>query len=111
MIADRIRQRYLQDPLSIRLGGLAADLARIASCAEDLRERDTIISLLDEGKWFAEWMAPDAPLEIQEKLAEIQIQLAIWQRRWLNGRPDDAMRVQAQRWSDELLALSGMNRD
>ena len=108
MVPERIRERYMRDPLPVRLGGLAMDLARIASCADDPRDRDVLTSLLKEGKWFAEWTAIDAPVNIQEQLAEIQLQLALWQRRWTTGRADPDMKDEAKRWSDVLLQLSGL---
>ena len=108
MIAARIRDRFLRDPLPVRLGGLAADLLRIASCVEDPRERDALVSLLEEGKWFAEWAAEDAPLEVQERLAEVQVRLACWQHHCRSGIPEVAMPAEARRWSDQLLALAGL---
>ncbi len=108
MIPTAIRDRYLQDPLPIRLGGLAADLARIASWADNPKNHRAVASLLEEGKYFCEWAAPDAPFEIQEVLAEVQLQLACWHRRWLSGEPDPRMPEEAQRWSDRLLELSGL---
>ena len=108
MVSEPVRQRFLRDPLPVRLGGLAADLARIASFSENLANRQAVASLLEEGKYFAEWTAPDAPLETQALLAELQVTLALWERRWLNRTPDDTMRAEAQRKSDELLALAGL---
>ena len=108
MISPTLRERYLRDPLPIRLGGLAADLARIASFAQNPLNRDAVTSLLEESKYFAEWTAPDAPIDIQAALAEVQTSLARWQRRWLAGTPAPQMQEQAQRWSDQLLALSGL---
>lgn len=111
VLSDRlkaIRERYLRDPLPIRLGGLAADLARIVSFAEDPRDRAAVAGLLEESKYFCEWAAPDAPLEVQEALAEAQLQLALWHRRWLNNEPDPHMQAEAQRWSDRFLDLSGL---
>jgi len=108
MISERIRQRYLQDPLPLRLGGLASDLARIASCADDPRDRDAVMSLFEEGKWFAEWAAPHAPLDVQATLADVQLFLALWHRRWLTGSTDTAMQAEAKSWSDRLLKLSGL---
>ena len=108
MVSEAIRQRYLRDPLPIRLGGLAADLARVASFAENPLNHDAVTSLLEEGKYFAEWAAPDAPPQTQAALAEIQMLMALWQHRWLAGRPDPVMREEARRWSDRLLALSGL---
>ena len=103
MVSQTIRERYLRDPLPVRLGGLAADLARIASFAENPRNHDAVASLLEESKHFAEWAAPSAPLDIQETLVQVQVLLALWQRRWIAGQPDPLMRDEAQRWSDQLI--------
>ena len=108
MVSQAIRERYLRDPLPIRLGGLAADLARVASFAKNPLNREAVASLLEEGKYFAEWAAPDASLPLQEMLAQVQTALAVWQRRWVAGQPEPAMQQTAQQWSDQLLALSGL---
>ena len=108
MVSERIRQRFLRDPLPIRLGGLASDLARLASCAENPANREAVASLLEEGKYFVEWMAPEAPLETQAVLAEVQVALAIWERGWLRGTPVPTMRADAARKSEELLVLAGL---
>lgn len=110
MVSERLRQRYLQDPLPIRLGGLAADLARIASFSENPKNRQAVASVFREGKYFAEWAAPDATIEIQWHLAQVQTWLAIWHRRWLAGTVEPAMREEARSWSDRLLTLSGLER-
>ena len=108
MVSELVRQRFLRDPLPIRLGGLAADLARIASFGDNPANHRAVASLLEEGKYFAEWIAPDASLDTQALLAEVQVTLAVWERRWLCRTPDDTMRTEAQRKSDELLALAGL---
>lgn len=108
MVPEKIRERFFRDPLPRRLGSLAADLARVASFAQDPQDHEAVASLLEEGKHFAEWAALEAPLETQAVLAEIQIVLAVWERRWLKGTPDPSMRTEAQSKSDELLALAGL---
>lgn len=108
MVSEQVRQRFVRDPLPVRLGGLAADLARIASFAENPLNRHAVASLLEEGKYFAEWTAPDAPLDTQALLAEVQVVLAMWERRWLHEQPVPTMRGEAARRSDELLALAGL---
>jgi hypothetical protein len=108
MVSETIRERFLRDPLPVRLGGLAADLARIASFSENPVNHRAVAGLLEEGKWFAEWAAPDAPLATQAVLAETQLALASWERGWLNGSPVPTMRDDAQRKSDELLQLAGL---
>lgn len=108
MITPALRDRYLRDPLPLRLGGLAADLARIASFAENPKNREAVASLLEEGKHFAEWAAAEAPVEIQAALAEVQVSLAVWQRRWERGQSEPSLRNQAAQWADRLLTLSGL---
>ena len=108
MVSEPVRQRFLRDPLPIRLGGLAADLARVASFSENPANRQAVASLLEEGKYFAEWIAPDASLETQAFLAELQVTLAVWERQCVGGTPDQTIRAEAQRKSDELLALAGL---
>ena len=110
MISDVLRERYLRDSLPLRLGGLAADLARVSSFADSAGNKQAVASILEEGKWFAEWAAPDAPIEVQEILAEVQILIAFWHRRWLSGHPEPNMCDQARRWSNQLLKLSGLAR-
>jgi hypothetical protein len=107
-----IRERYLRDPLPIRLGGLAANLARVRSFADHPRHGATIESLIDESKFFVEWAAPDADVETQAALVALQVQLALWQLNWPTIWPDPARRAvvakQAQEWSDKVLEMSGL---
>ena len=108
MIASQIRDRYLRDPLQIRLGGLAADLARVASFSKNLKNRNAVAGLLEESKYFAEWTADDASLEIQELLVELQMIVVRWERQWITGHMASDMQEQAQQWADRLLELSGL---
>ena len=108
MISDGVRERFSRDPLHIRLGGLAADLARVASFGENPANRQAVASLLEESKYFAEWIAPDAPLETQAVLAELQVTLALWERCWLKGVEVPTMQIEAERQSTVLLSLAGL---
>lgn len=107
-----IRERYLRDELPVRLGGLAANLARIKSFSDHPDHRDVVESLLDESKFFIEWIVPDAGLDLQEKLVELQIQLARWQRAWADIWADPVRRTaiaeQARAWSERVLEISGL---
>ncbi len=109
-----IRERYLRDALSIRLGGLAANLARVKSFSNHPDHRDAVERLLDESKFFIEWTAPEARLEVQAELVELQIQLAKWQYAWSSIWTDPAQRMaiaeQAGAWSERVLKLSGLLR-
>ncbi len=105
------RERYLRDPLPIQLGGIAANLARIVSCAEHDQSQPILASLLLESKFFIEWAAPSAPIEKAIDLAELQIALASWERR-LTRLSDLAARralaLFAREWSDRVLHMSGL---
>ncbi len=109
---EAVRERYLKDGFETRLGGLAANLARLASFSGQLKHHASVEYLLDESKWFIEWNVPDAVPELQAELAELQIQLAVWHRAWRQGPMDDdrlqEMIAQAREWSDRLLERSGL---
>jgi hypothetical protein len=109
-----IKQRYLRDALPIRLGGLAANLARIKSFSDHADHRHVVESLLDESKFFIEWTAPDAELEVQAQLVELQIQLAQWQHRWTEIWQDPTSRTnvaeESLAWSTKVLEMSGLLR-
>ena len=108
MISAAVRARYLRDPWPVQIGGLAADLARIASFSGDSRHKRAVTSLLEEGKYFAEWSAPQAPLNIQEALCEVQLWLALKDRQWARDCKDPDFEDQARYWSNRLLQLSGL---
>jgi hypothetical protein len=108
MVSEAVRERFLRDPLQIRLGGLAADLARIASFGENPANHHVVASLLEESKYFAEWMAPAAPLETQAVLAELQVTLALWERRWRQGLEVPRLQREAEQQSATLLSLAGL---
>ncbi len=74
MVSEAIRQRFLRDPLSIRLGNLASDLARIASSNDD--EHGYVASILEESKCFAELAVAEAPPETRATLVELQTLLS-----------------------------------
>ena len=107
-----IRERFLRDTPTVRLGGIAANLARIQSFSNHPDHRDAVENLIEESKFFIEWAAPEAELEVQVKLVELQIQLAIWQhgwkRIWENPSERKAAAEQAGKWSGEVLEMSGL---
>lgn len=109
---DGIKERYLKDDLPVRLGGLAANLARIRSIVVNRASREATTSLIEESKYFIEWAAPEATLATQVVLVEIQRELVKWERRLSQSWDDDAQRQDlsqiAKSWSDQVLELSGL---
>ncbi len=60
---EKLRERFLRDPLPRRLGGLAATLGRISSSARKSTNPMIVANLLDEAKHLIEWTAADAEPE------------------------------------------------
>lgn len=106
------RQRYLRDPLPIRLGGIAANLARVASCAESQLNSRAVVDMIYESKFFIEWAAPTAPIETAATLVELQLALVQWQNTFSKQHSDPAvcsvLSKFAREWSERLLQMSGL---
>jgi hypothetical protein len=112
---EEIKTRYLKDGLPVRLGGLSADLARVASFSTSPENWKVVDSLLEESKFFIEWAAPEAPLEQKAFLVELQIQLAYWHRIWVeicaDSKEREKLSQQASLWSKKVLEMSGLAKE
>ncbi len=108
----RLQERYLQDDLLTRLGGLATNLARIQSFSHHSGNQAAVERLLEESKLFIEWTAGEVDIDSAAELVTMQIQLARWQRNWQSLWADTAQRIkmaeQARVWSERVLELSGI---
>jgi hypothetical protein len=106
------RERYLKDNLQIRLGGLAANLARIGSFVKNPNNREAVKSLIEESKFFIEWTACDAEVENSAKLIELQIEIALRERQFENDWDNEESRLnfgqQAKIWSEQVLQNAGL---
>ena len=107
-----IRERYLSDDVPVRLGGLAANLARIKSFSDHPDHMDAVERLIEESKFFIEWTAVDTEIDVKVELIELQIKLALWQLRWPEIWDDSqkraSVREQAGDLSQRLLNRSGL---
>jgi hypothetical protein len=112
---ERIRERYLRDPLPVRLAGLAADLSRVASSARRATGGDAAAAMLEESQYLIEWMGAETPVEVAEELVNLQVLLALWRRAWPEVQHSQAQRsllaVQAKQWADRVLGYSGVAQD
>lgn len=107
-----IRERYLRDEVSVRLGGLAANLSRIKSFAHNEKNRSLVESLIEESKHFIEWTAQETEIETAAKLVELQVELALWQIRmnsiWLDADQRKQISEKSNNWSQQVLTASGL---
>ena len=109
---EKLRERFLRDPLARRLGGLAATFGRISSSARNSPDPNTVADLLDEAKHLIEWTAADTEPETAAELVRIQTLLTLWQRAWNEASQNPQQRlllsVQAKDWSDKAVDFSGL---
>ena len=103
-----LRVRYEQDPIEIQIGGLASNLSRIAWFMKRPEVAADLSATFRESKYFAEWAAVHAPLEMQAALAEVQIEMALWERKSAQGRCSPE---QPEAWAQRLLRMSGLVAD
>lgn len=113
MNIEQAYRRFNQDPFPTKMGNLASSLAQISSFLSNPLHAKAVEGLLEEAKFFIEWTAPEAKdIETQAFLVEVQVQLALWQRRFSHQPQitEDTRQLssQARRWSDQILAASGL---
>ena len=109
---EKLRERFLRDPVARRLGGLAATLGRLSSSARNSPEPNTVADLLDEAKHLIEWTAADTEPETAAEVVRIQTLLTLWQRARNEASQNPQQRpllsVQAKDWSDKAVDFSGL---
>jgi hypothetical protein len=112
MDKEKLRERFLRDPLPRRLGGLAATFGRISSSARKSSDPAIVADLLDEAKHLIEWTAAEVEPEAAGELVRIQTMISLWQRAWQEASQNPKQRillsVQAKEWSDRAVDFSGL---
>ncbi len=111
---EQTRLRFMQDDLPTRLGGLAADLMRVASSARRATGAKAVEKMLEESQYFIEWTAAELEPEKAVALVNMQRLIALWRRAWPEAQKDQYQRtilsVSAKQWADEVLNYSGIVR-
>lgn len=109
------REDFERDPLPIRLGGIAANLARINSFSANDEHQAVVQGMIEDSEFLIDWTAPLAELETQLELLELQRLLVRWNFTWEPIWQDlvrrRAVAKEASRWSDRILDLSGLLND
>ena len=111
MNKEKLRERFLRDPLPRRLGGLAATLERVSSVARKSSDPENVTRLLEEAKYLIEWNAADTEPEIAAELVSRQTMVNLWLRAWEKTNQTKEQRTllsfQAKLWSERALDFSG----
>ncbi len=110
--AEGRKSRYLRDALPIRIGGLAANLARVSSFSKIDGARSAVTGLIEESKFFIEWTAIEHDLSTTVELIGIQRILANWHLNidliWRDSVKRNEIGDRAKKISDRLLLKSGL---
>jgi hypothetical protein len=72
MDTESAYERFMRDPLPVRLAGLAADLVRIASSARRKTGAESVAKMLEESQYYIEWTAAETEPEVAAELVDIQ---------------------------------------
>lgn len=99
-----IKKHFLKNDLSVRLGCIATNLARLQSFSKMPNNRKVIDGLIEESKFFIEWTALETDLKTQSELVETQIKLALWQH--LKDKKEISQ--DAGKLAERILKLSGL---
>ncbi len=106
------RERYLRDPLPVRLGNLASNLARISSFAHHAAMGEAAGKVFDESRLFIEWTVEDADPSQQVELNELHGLLSRWHLAlteiWNDAERRNDVATQAGAWSQKILESSGL---
>jgi hypothetical protein len=102
----------MRDPVPVRMGGLAADLARIGSTASNPANSRVIQVLLEETRRFIEWTALETSLRVAHQLVDMQVALTLWLHVWPQAQHEPTQRAllahQCRWWSDWVIQESGL---
>ena len=103
-----LQRRFLKDPLSVRLGGVASDLSRLSGLASTSdTDVQTLHNVLTELKLFTEWAAQDADYETQKLILSLQRTISRFD---LTQFPLSCptLRKETGKWSKKILSFSGL---
>jgi len=105
------RERFLRDPVPIRLGNLAANLARIRSFSQ-AGSLDGVRGLIEESRHFADWAVAGASDDALALLRRLLRHLTRWLGALSSILPSEESRrtlgEEAATWSRRLLGQAGL---
>ncbi|MFN0112115.1 MAG: hypothetical protein ACKVZH_24900 [Blastocatellia bacterium] len=109
---EKLRERFLRDPLPVRLGELSSGLSGVKYIADQTASEKIAIFFLKEPELYLEWGFPDADSALQVELAEIRQLIAQlrenWQSVWESPAERVAVGASFEEWSQKMLDRSGL---
>src|SRR3989304_1960806 len=100
----RMRERFIRDESSVRMGNLASNLLRLSKWIQTGHKDEAIVDLMREIAWLMEWSGDLASAE----LADMQREICRWRRVWPVEQARHILALRAFQMSNRLLEQSGL---
>ena len=100
----RMRERFIRDESSVRMGNLASNLLRLSKWIQTGHNDESIIDLMRQIAWLMEWTGDLASAE----LADMQREICRWRRVWPVEQARHILTLRAFQMSNRILERSGL---
>ena len=100
----RMRERFLRDGSSVRMGNLASDLLRLSKWIQVGHNDEAIVDLMRQIAWLMEWTGDLASAE----LADMQREICRWRRVWPVEQARAILALRTFQMSKRVLEGSGL---
>jgi len=100
----RMRERFIRDGSSVRMGNLASNLLRLGKWIQTGHNDEAIVDLMREIAWLMEWSGDLASAE----LADMQREICRWRRVWPVEQVRHILTLRAFQMSNRVLEESGL---
>ena len=100
----RMRERFIQDVGSVRLGNLASNLLRLSKWIQTGHNDEAIVDLMRQTAWLMEWSGDLGSAE----LADMQREICRWRRVWPVEQARHILSLRASQMSNRVLEWSGL---
>jgi hypothetical protein len=100
----RMRDRFIRDESSVRMGNMASNLLRLSKWIQTGHNDEAIVDLMREIAWLMEWSGDLASAE----LADIQREICRWRRVWPVEQARPIVALRAFQMSNRILEWSGL---
>ncbi len=99
-----MRERFIRDGSSVRLGNLASNLLRLSKWIQKGNNDEAIVDLMRQIAWLMEWSGDLASPE----LADMQREICRWRRVWPVDGVRHILALRASQMSNRILEKSGL---
>jgi hypothetical protein len=100
----RMRERFIRDENSVRMGNLASNLLRLSQWVQTGHNDEAIVELMRQVAWLMEWSgdlaSPDLP--------DMQREICRWRRVWPVEQARHILALRAFQMSNRFLEWSGL---